>query len=67
MLDDCVHNQDALVIFLEKVYCRLSSDTFDLVDDVIESVHSVTHASEDVKKRYCCTSQYTAVNCSACF
>lgn len=56
-----------MIIFLEKVYCRLSSDTFDLVDDVLESVHSVTHATEDVKKRYCCTSQYTAVNFSACF
>ena len=51
VLDDCIHDRDEVIIFLEKLYSRLSSDTFDLVDDVIESVHSVTHASEDGKKR----------------
>ena len=42
MLDDCIDERDGVVGFVEKVYCRLASDPFDLVDDVIESVHTCT-------------------------
>ena len=55
-----------MINFFEKVYCRLASDPFSLVDDVIESVHSVNmtpsaHFSECVEKRYYCILEFTGV------
>ena len=42
MLEDCIDDRDVVVGFVEKVYCRLASDPFDLVDDVIEAVYTST-------------------------
>ena len=42
MLEDCIDDRDVVISFVEKVYCRLASDPFDLVDDVVEAVHTST-------------------------
>jgi hypothetical protein len=56
MLDDCIDDRNVVINFFEKVYCRLASDPFDLVDDVVESVHAVTvtqsHLTKDAVMRY---------------
>ena len=40
MLDECIDDRDVVINFFEKMYARLASDPFDLVDDIIESVHA---------------------------
>ena len=57
VFDDSIDDRDVLINFLEKVYCRLASDPFDLIDDVLESIHSVataspSHLTVDESRRY---------------
>jgi hypothetical protein len=51
MLDDCIDDRDVVISFFEKVYCRLASDPFDLVDDVIESANTPGMATQSFLTR----------------
>ncbi|XP_028415489.1 nucleolar pre-ribosomal-associated protein 1-like [Dendronephthya gigantea] len=56
ILDGCIDDRGVIAKFFEKMYCRLASDPFELVDAVIDSVQGVslkTHlaVANDLEKR----------------